>query len=264
MLKFTYVVNLGLVGALVVPATLQGSGVRQLEDSLRATDQALTALDGVGKNLTQGDYAGVEAILAATEEPFGGPRERSQLIDQLRRDIGDLEATVQTFILPEALGHLSEDPTADMASASEDGTNQIATTGLTPEQRTEVGNIWPPVPDSDVPVVRKSGEYDTLEEVGFTVDAVRQGRAYYRAKRYKEALRLFTTREGEPEADYWIGRSLERLGRPTEAVAAYSRVIENEASGPLAERAQMDLDFLQWLIDFDRDSAARRSSGGNR
>lgn len=263
MLKFTYLVNLGLVGALVVPATLQGGGLRQLEQSLSATERALTTLEGVERRLQQGDYTGVEAILAATEEPFGGARERSQLIDQLRREIGELEQKVQTIELPEALEHLSEDPTADMQTTAE-GAGQVATTGLTPDERTEVGNIWPPIPDTNAPVARKSGEYDTLEAEDFTVDAVVQGRAYYRAKRYKEALRLFATREGEPEADYWMGRSLERLERPSEAVAAYTRVIDNEASGALAERAEGNREWLQWQIDFDRKIVDHQKSRGQR
>jgi hypothetical protein len=60
-----------------------------------------------------------------------------------------------------------------------------------------------------------------------------------------------------------MGRCYERLERSPEAVAAYTRVIENEASGPLAERAELDRDFLRWLIDFDRKVSEHRQSKGD-
>jgi tetratricopeptide (TPR) repeat protein len=262
MLKFTYLFNFGLVGALIVPAALQGGGIEQMERSLRSTEQALASLEGLEQRLATGDYAGVAAILGATEAPLGEARERSQLLDTLRREIGELEQRVQDVELPDVLAHLRADPTVGMPADSQ-GAPAVATTGLSPEERADVGNIWPPIVGSNVPAARKTGEYHTLEGEGFTVDAVLQGRAYYRAKRYKEALRLFATREGQPEADYWMGRCYERLERSPEAVAAYTRVIENEASGPLAERAELDRDFLRWLIDFDRKVSEHRQSKGD-
>jgi len=267
MLKFTYLVNMGLVGALVVPAAIQGGDAHQLESSIRVTDQALASLQEVQSSLARGEYAGVDAILGATETPFGNERERSALVDRLRTEIGELEMTVQTLDLPPSLQHLSQDPTQGIAVPGE-GTlpvADVATTGLTPEERTQVGQIWPPVPGTTDPPVRvQNGTPRNLEPEGFTVDAVRQGRAYYRASRFKEALRLFTTREGEPEADYWMGRCFERLDREEEAVAAYTRVIENENSGALGERAKVDRDFLRWLIDFERKVSDRQSLRGGR
>ena len=253
MLKFTYLFNFGLVGALVVPAALQDAGTAKLERSISATDQALAALGGVEAQLLAGDYAGVDAILASTEAPFGGARERSTLLDQLRRDIGELETQVQRFETPAGLEHLTEDPTSQLPTAAEPGGGQVATTGMSQQERDEVAEIWPPIPGAPgTNNVRKLGDTYSFEERGFTVDAIRQGRAYYRAGRYKEALRLFETRAGEPEAEYWSGRSLERLGRNEEAVAAYTRVVDDEDAGPLADRARMDRDFALWLIDFER------------
>jgi len=265
MLKFTYLFNLGLVGALVVPATMQGGDPRQLENSIQSTDQALASLQQVQGRLTRGEYAGVEAILGATETPFGSERERSALVDRLRTEIGELEMTVQALDLPPSLQHLGHDPTQGIDLPTEEArpVSGVATIGLTAEERSEVGQIWPPVPGTTDPPVRiPSGTPRNLEPEGFTVDAVRQGRAYYRASRFKEALRLFTTREGEPEADYWIGRCFERLDRDEEAVAAYSRVIENESSGALGERAKVDRDFLRWMIDFERKISDRQKRGG--
>ncbi len=75
-------------------------------------------------------------------------------------------------------------------------------------------------------------------------------------------MRLLKTKKGEPEADYWTGRCLERLGRETEAVAAYTSVIESEAGVALVERATSDREFLRWMIDFERKVAEHHGPGG--
>ncbi len=42
MLKFTYLINFGLAGALIVPSVAQQlAGVEQLENSIASTDQAI-------------------------------------------------------------------------------------------------------------------------------------------------------------------------------------------------------------------------------
>ncbi|MFT7484352.1 MAG: tetratricopeptide (TPR) repeat protein [Candidatus Paceibacteria bacterium] len=264
MLKFTTLFNFSLVGALVAPAALQkGSSSAQLERSLDATTQALASLELVQMGLDRKDYAAVDSIISATEDPFGGIRERGQLLDELRRNIGELELEVQHMETPTEMEYLNEDPTANLQVNSE-GATTVATPGLTTAELAEVGNVWPPVQGSKLPTARREGNLYRFEKDGYTVDAVRQGRAYYRATRYKEALRLIETRAGEPQADYWIGRTLERLDRPAEAIAAYTKVIENETSGPLAQRAEDDRDFLMWLIDFDRKMDDYSKSGGKK
>lgn len=266
MLKFMHLFNFGVVGALIVPAALQDmSGVGQLERSIGATERALQSLGQVEAQLAAGEFAGVDAILAATEPPFGGARERSTLVDQLRRDIGELEHQVQQFEIPSGLEHLNEDPTKDLLPTTPEGTPQVATVGLSQADRDEVAEIWPPVPGIDgTGNVRKKGTTFTFEKEGFSVDPIRQGRAYYRAGRYKEALRLFELSPGVPESDYWTGRALERLDRTEEAIAAYTLVVDNEDAGALIERARMDRDFALWLIDFERKVSDHEASRGGR
>lgn len=267
MLKFMHLFNFGVVGALVVPAALQdSSGASQLERAIAATEHSLQSLTQVEAQIAAGEYAAVDAILAATEPPFGGARERSTLVDQLRRDIGELEHQVQQLEIPEGLEHLTQDPTQGLATTSTpQGAPGVPTTGLSQADRDQVAEIWPPVPGIDgTGNVRKKGETYTFEKQGFSVDPIRQGRAYYRAGRYKESLRLFETRTGEPEADYWTGRALERLGRSEEAIAAYTLVVDNEEAGALIERARMDRDFALWLIDFERKVDDHESSRGGR
>lgn len=263
MLKFYHLFNLGMVGALVVPAALQdGTPADQLERSVQSTEAALGTLDPLRGRLESGDYAAVEEVLAATEPAFGTGPERSALLDQLRRELGELERQVEELEVHPVLQHTTQDPTAGPKSGG--AVAGAPTTGLSDAQRSEVASIFPPVPGAQgTQTVRKQGTSYSFEKPGFTVDAVRQGRAYYRAGRYAEALRLFETRSGEPEADYWTGRALERLDRIEEAVAAYTRVIENEAAGALAERARMDREFVRWVVDFER-SVDEHDGGGER
>ncbi|MFT7670496.1 MAG: hypothetical protein ACI8X5_003205 [Planctomycetota bacterium] len=254
MLKFTHLFNFGLVGALVVPSVVQQEpNTQELTRSLQANAQALEALEGIQGNLKSGDYSSIEAVLKVTEAPTGGERERSETLDRLRQEIGALENQVQEWDLFD-LDAIAQGNTSNITAMGPTGnsTAQEGSTGHTEDQEKRTANTWPSIENQPSSEQRALPIKNSLEKPGFTADAVRQGRANYRAGHYTEALKLFTTRKGEPEADYWMGRSLERLSRTTEAVTAYTRVIDNEKSGVLAERAAADREFLSWLIDFDR------------
>ncbi len=256
MLKFTYLINFGLAGALIVPSVAQKMGsIEHLENAIANTDLAIEGLSRLETDLQAGDYSAVQQVLESTESPFGGAQERSVLLDRLRDEIGQLEAQVEKIDQRATLPHLQEDPTENIDA-------ETPTVGLSQQGRDTLEEIWPPVPGSNTPAVRKSGDRLKFEDDGFTVDALRQGRAYYRAGRYKEALRLIETRKGDPEADYWIGRCLERLDRTQEAIAAYAGVEAAVESGPLADRAKADREFLEWLINFDRKVRDLRGESG--
>lgn len=259
MLKFTYLVNFGLAGALIVPSVAQKmGGIEALEDAIANTDRAIQNMTSLETNLLAGDYAAVKRVLDSTERPFGAARERSILLDRLRDEIGQLEAQAVRLDELSTLPHLQKDPTEPLAEE----TTNTPTVGLSQEGRDTLEEIWPPVPGIETPTVRKSGDRLKFEADGFTVDALRQGRAYYRAGRYLEALRLIQTRKDDPEADYWAGRCLERLDRAQEAVAAYAAVEAALESGPLFERAKADREFLEWLINFDRKIRDLRGEPG--
>lgn len=264
MLKFTYLVNFGMAGALILPSISQDlSSVGRLEESIRETDRALAQLSGIEKELEGNDYRGVAKILASTEEPFGGTREREALLDRLRMELGELNAKVERIELEPVLPHLLDDPTEELTPEDLSTVpGAVETTGLSDESRSELGNIWPPVISGAPSAVRTEDDRYTFESEGFTVDPVKQGRAYYRAGRYKEALRLFQTQPDNPDAQYWSARSHERLGNTREALASYSAVLESEnATAVQLERAAQDRDFLQWLIDFDRKVKDLRGPG---
>lgn len=257
MLRFTTLANFSMVGALVAPAAFQQvSTVKEMENSLQATDHALRTLDTIQSQLQAQDYRGVESILKATEGPIGGARERSQLLDQLRREIGELEYRLQEVEAPITLPHLKQDPTVALQAdpEAEDSKATVATIGMSAEQLTEVGNTWPlsTTGDDGTVVIRPQadGRY-RFEKVGFSADPLRQGRAFYRAGKYKEALTLFEGMTGESEADYWIGSTLERLGQTQAALTAYTRVVDKEDSSSFGERAASAIQSVNFLIEID-------------
>ncbi len=92
----------------------------------------------------------------------------------------------------------------------------------------------------------------------------RHGRAYFRAGRYEEAIALLKRKPGEPVAEYWIARSLERLERPLEAIRYYESVMSNESAGALADRAKSDRDFIEWRQGFERKLRDKQTRVGKQ
>jgi tetratricopeptide (TPR) repeat protein len=265
MLKFTHLFNFSLAGALIVPSIKQQmDSPKRIEQSIRATESSLDSLKTLEARLASGEYEAVQGVLDATEAPFGGARERDALLDRLRDEIGALNAQVELIDGQSPLPHLQVDPSTSVTQAELDrAPTVVPTTGLDESGRNELGNIWPPVVGGAPAPIRSEDDRYSFEPKGFTVDAVLQGRAYYRAGRYKEALTLLRSRVGDPSADYWIGRTYERLGQAREAKASYTAVMNNPESNPIiAERAKRDAEFLEWLVDFDRKVKDLRGPDG--
>ena len=73
MLKYTNLFNFGLAGALIVPSIKQQlDSPQRIEESLRSTESAISALETIESELAAADYSAVQRILASTEAPFGG------------------------------------------------------------------------------------------------------------------------------------------------------------------------------------------------
>lgn len=95
---------------------------------------------------------------------------------------------------------------------------------------------------------------------GYSADPVRQGRAAYFAGDYERSVMLLASYPDRLDAVYWQGRSLEKLDRVQEALKAYQLVAESEDGGELADRARLDLDFLQWKWEHNEAFEALRSN----
>lgn len=119
-----------------------------------------------------------------------------------------------------------------------------------PETQTEgtAVNAAAPVSQStaqaDVPASNKK----SFEAENFIADRARLGRACWRGGRYLEGVAALEALAGEPQADYWRARCLEKLSRHSEALALYRKVIEIAGDSPEGKSAREDLEFLEWSI----------------
>jgi tetratricopeptide (TPR) repeat protein len=138
------------------------------------------------------------------------------------------------------------------------GDRSIPTVGIDDATRQAIRSY--PIPLTDLsPRATATPGSKGFEPEGFVADVVRQGRLYFRAERYAEALTVLEMSD-DPEAAYWLARCLERLDRTEEAIEALKALIASESASTLADRARRDLDFLTWKRDFEE----RRSSGGGK
>jgi len=272
MLKFNYALNLALATLLVVPAVTLGSGGEDsLEATLQRTLKALDQLAAVEQRLEAGDASAIPTVVAATEAPLPAPAEdpgaRDALLDTLRNDVARLQGETERLETAALTADAATPIHATPTNTSSGATSEIAaTTGLDDALRARLAaGTVPSAPrkqDTNVatgtPVATSaSGATRAFEQAGYTADALRLGRACYRQGRYAEALAAFELRLDDIECSYWRARTLEKLGRETEAIAGFGAVVARKDAGALAERAREDLEFLQWRVDFEKRSAGK-------
>ena len=270
MLKFNYALNLGLATLLVVPAVTLGSGGEDsLEATLQRTLKALDQLAAVEQRLQAGDVNAIPAVIAATEAPLPTPAEepgaRDALLATLRNDVARLQGEAERLESASLGASVPAEPALTVPSSAV--TNEgAATIGLDDALRARLAagtvasaprkqdaNPATPAPAA----TPTNGATRAFEQAGYSADALRLGRACYRQGRYAEALAAFEQRLDDVECSYWRARTLEKLGRDTEAIAGFGAVLARKDAGSLAERAREDLEFLQWRVDFEKRSASK-------
>jgi hypothetical protein len=257
-----------LAALFVVPTVAWQDGAPpSLEDSLRRTLLALESLAGIGQRIEQGEVEAVPVLLQATEPALGAELESGPLLAQLRGEVAALEIELDALHSEPALeGAALTAGRADGADAA------IAlTTGLDDASRAALA-AWQDAsaqkprgdgseadPSEDAEARRASGKR-SFEEPGYTADALRLARAYYRQGRFDRSLALLEGRTSPAEA-YWRARSLEKLGRIDDALAAYEVLAADPQGGADAQRAKEDLEFLRWRRQFEE--RRKSASGGS-
>lgn len=271
MLKFQYAINLGLALVLGVPAITLGVQANEpLEVTLKRTMQALEQLASVEQRLQDRDVSAIHAALVFTEPaiavPAQEPEARDALLDDLRgqverlqRDADALESVAPTDAPPALLQLLPENVEREAER------HAPATTGLDDSARRLLGaSALPASTAASAPVAPAPGKLEGAAVLGgkqafepetYAADALKLGRAYYRQGRYDQALAAFETLNKDPDALYWRARSLEKLERTADALAAYGQVLALPNAGYAGERAKEDLDFLTWRLEFDKTRA---------
>lgn len=253
MLKFTQTINVLVAGVLLVPAvTLQGGAAQTLRESLDRTLAALETLAGIERHLQAGAPEAVAQALEHTEPPLvlgaDDPAARDRLLESLRADVGELEAALERAQHGTAAGG-SDAPAAlapDSATTTglDDGLRELLA-GQGREARTL---FVPPAP------AERTEQKLALEGQGFTADPLRLAQAYYRKGQFEEAVAVLEKHGRGAEALYWKARSLEKLGDHEAAVRTYTAVAEAPDAGALASRALEDIEFLEWSLEFRRES----------
>ncbi len=145
MLRFNYLINLGLAGVIVVPpALIAGGQASGLEKALADTISALDALAGVEHALEQGDYTAVDQAVKASETPVAGPEQQTAILDGLRRNVSELQMELDSL---EQEGY--EPPPLTIPDL--DDLNKPKSTGLSDAERKALADILPPVPGGALP-----------------------------------------------------------------------------------------------------------------
>ncbi len=248
MLKFTYLVQLGLAGALTLPAWNGQDGsftalMAEIDAALAELSRGLTAQEADAAQT-------IERALRLSEEPIGDERERDELLGLLRRDVGALQQELDEL---EVFG---ADARALAATQGPPPASVAPRTGLGDAERERLR------PESQLPSasVRADREPVAFETPGYSADPIRHGRAYFRAGRHAEGLALLERHQGLPEADFWRARCLEGLGRLDEALRAHESLIAAlEPTHELARRAREEREFVAWRIAFETRLAERRT-----
>ncbi len=273
MLKFNYFTNLGLATLVVVPAVTLGTSQNEsLEQTLKRTLHALDQLAAIEQRLATGDATAVSAVLAATELPLPTPPDRPQardeLLDTLRGEVARLEGEVE---LVESGAQVAPTRPKPATNGKVDDVGvpppPAATTGLDDAARrllgarTSVPVVTPTTqPSSSMTSRPVASTARAFENDGYAADTLKLGRALYRQSRYAEALVTFEQRREDAECSYWRARTLEKLGRDSDAITAYGEVIALKDAGAHADRAKEDLEFLEWRLSFEKARPAAKET----
>jgi tetratricopeptide (TPR) repeat protein len=274
MLKFTYLAQLGLAGTVLVPAVvLEQDPAGGLTDALANTTATIQSLERLHSSLIKGDHSQVAATIKATEAPTGDAQLRDERLSYLRDEVSRLRMRWES--LEEAMSaHSSKQATpvapqldsvptlpinaapfsAPLAQASPSQLvtiepHDLITTGLSEATR---ANIIQRLSTKEVgPQSSGQAQRTAFEPSGFSANAVRHGRALYKAGRYLDAIALLTASGDQDGAHFWLACSLEKLGRFDDAITAYDVVIETVTDTKDAQHAKRNRDFLIWKRDFD-------------
>lgn len=283
MRKLT-ILNLLLLGALA-PAlwALDGDDKARLRRELQDTLAKLADLAGIQQELDARESAGIARILALTEP---GPADLALAefeLQRVRDEVSSLQERVDSIGLAMQSSDLSElvnstpsgpdrphfvdvavVPPVPLAAPESSGpTNATDPVSSTPATASEATAHTAPNPAatssaaqvgstdaaSQVALTAPRGEGKVaFEEEAFVADRARLGRACWRGGRYLEGVGALEPLAGDPSADYWRARCLEKLGRNEEALALFGQVIELAPESPEGRSAREDREYLQWTM----------------
>jgi len=259
MMRFQTVVASGLTTFLVVPAvTLGGDEIGTLKEALTNTARALEILAGIENKLDDDEPVSAGIVLAVTEPSILDARRRDERLNALRNECSllqtelDLLENAATAEAPstETTSHVSTPTVAGDAHSLppvHTGIDEATRNALRSLAGEETSQGEPRDASATVEAAAGEGSPETEE---YSADPVGQARACYRAKRYAQGFALLEKVTSGTQALYWRARCLEKLDRLDEAATDLRKVIEQTSDGFEKQRAQTDLEFIEWKKGF--------------
>ncbi len=242
-----YVSHMLLCTLFAVPVvTMQGVNLDSLSSALNATMAALEELAGLEQSSKQGNPSLIGRITELSEPPALDPTRRDALLEDLRREVGELQMRVD--------GQLG----ATKQSAAEGGPSVLErpsapTQGLSESMRAALGGA-DHNPHTGVSGAGSTGSANSgagsaaFEPQGYAADPLRLAITCFRAGNYSKGLLALGDRSDQASR-FWRARCLDRLGRSGEAKAEFEKVAADATGPELAERAREELDFLRWRLE---------------
>lgn len=227
--------NLIVCALLGLPAlAMRGDDKDALRERLSSTVNSLASFAAIGRRLEAKDAGAIEDLLAVSDAGTADVTQAEAELVVLRtrvnalREILDSRAEWATSVAnASGVADARNTPNTGNAGAPLESALSSATTG-----------------DANaVPSNKKA-----FEAADFVVDRARLGRVCWRGGRYLEGVAALEALAGEPKADYWRARCLEKLSRNSEAIAVYRDVIRIGGDSPEARSAREDLEFLEWSL----------------
>lgn len=257
MMRFQAAITSGLA-AILVPAVYLGQGsIETLEQTLAQTTRALEVLAGIEQSSVTGDPQAVRLVRSVTEPPILDDRRRDERLVELRHQVNLLQSEVDVLETP---SFVPEAPAEDPALPSGEQPLPMITTGLSAEAlqalSEQPNTATSEVLQAETPVEAPQGS------AGYSADPTAHARACYYARRYEQCVALTQDLVDDPDALFWRSRALEKLGKLDEAIEAMKRSAELGGESPAGQRAQAEVDFLEWRRSFLSDAPHR--AGGKQ
>lgn len=226
MMNWNFATTSVAAALLAVPALTLAPQAQDLKGSLEETVRALEALAGLAPRVAAGEPEALAQAKHATEPADLPASQADERLAALRDDVSRLQSI------------------HDGAATGVASPFASVTTGLTEAQLRQLSLRASPRAASAAAAPQPA------LELGFRVDALRQGVNAFRAGRHADCLAALAEVQDDPRAAYWSGRAYERLDKVAEAMAAYEQCARHPAAGDYKQRAQEDLEFLRWRRDF--------------
>ncbi len=261
MMKLHALLTAGLATAAVAPVALGADEIETLEAALRATSRALDVVVGVERRVAEDPEGARALVIQVTEAPILDAHRRDDRLVALRSEISLLRTELDQLEL-NAIASGAAPLTGPVAPVTgnqgQTGNTSAGPTNLPPVSTGMDDATRDALSQARAQAIARANGVEaildpraqpTTDGSGYSANPLLEARACYRAGRFAEGAALLKSASGA-DAIFWRARCNERLGQLDQAEADLRQVLTMDPTGPLAGRAQQDLDFVKWKRSF--------------